>query len=337
MKWEFKQIAPAVARGSFNPSMLSDSAYSAEIKLDGDRRIAQFCGSVVRFTGRTLSKKDNLYVEKTDNVPHLALGTPGKRSERIIKELTGCVLDGEMIVEPGSIPELDRGGRSKHTTSIMGSAPDVAIAKQEERGWLRYVVFDCLYYSGEDVRGAPQHHRRQQAADIVRRWANPYVTLSEECPDSTDKAAWLTQLYEAGEEGMILKNVNAEYGDRSAWVKVKRQMTVDAFIVGFDDPKQESKKKDGSVGITRLAERGLIGALRLAQIRDDEKWECATVSGMDDALREEISRNPEAFIGHVVEIEANGREPSGRFRHPRFNRFRPDKRPADCVYNPEES
>ena len=332
--YAFQQLVPALARGTFRLGMMTDPRWSAEIKYDGDRRLAQFCGSIVRFTGRTISKTDGLYVEKTGNVPHLSRGE--HCTEGCIRALDGTVLDGEMTVSDPT-QYADRGGRSKHVTAIMGSLPGEAVRKQQERGWLRYVVFDCLFYRGTDVRALAQARRREHAAEALRQWANPYAELSVECPDRTAKAAWLEQLYAAGEEGLILKDTQAPYGAPQAWVKRKAVITADAFIVGYVDAKPVSAKRSGTVSATKLATREWIGALRLAQYRDGEVWECAAVSGMDDALRAAISSAPATYIGRVVELKANAREPTGRFRHPQFLRFRDDKLPADCCYRVDES
>lgn len=62
-----------------------------------------------------------------------------------------------------------------------------------------------------------------------------------------------------------------------------------------------------------------------------ELGEC---SGIDEELRAEISKNPEQFIGSVVEVKAQEVIPkTGRLRHPRFLRFRFDKEMERCVWN----
>jgi ATP dependent DNA ligase domain len=183
--WKFKQIEPQPARGKLVESMWDDPQWIAEEKYDGDRRIAQFCGGRVRFTGRRKSVKDGLFVEKTDNVPHLSSQSHGKRCESFHTgsggvlptkppaTLEGTVLDGEMIFN-GTV----EGGASKLVTSIMGSLPDEAIAKQIERGWLRYVVFDCLYWKGESIMDRPLEERQRYAACAVRTWDNRFVACT---------------------------------------------------------------------------------------------------------------------------------------------------------------
>lgn len=343
MKWKFQQIEPAVARGTFREEYMDSPEWDAEIKYDGDRRIAQIMDGRVRFTGRKKSKKDDLYVEKTDNVPHLAEPVLIRAEGLVLhppmhsrlQALEGTVLDGE-IVTPDSFL-CDSGGRSKHVTSIMGSHPAEALRKQRERGFLEYVVFDCLYHEGVDVRGLARDARRTLASKVVARWGNPGVRMAERLPEQVTAQQWLDHLWDHGEEGIILKRRAAPYGDRQAWVKRKTVINADAFIVGYEQAKAQSKKADGTTSATRYAEQGWIGALRVAQYRDGELWECASVSGMDDELRAAISENPKKYLKLVVELKANAREPSGRFRHPQFVRFRDDKAPADCVYSQDET
>ena len=61
-----------------------------------------------------------------------------------------------------------------------------------------------------------------------------------------------------------------------------------------------------------------------------EVCECA---GFDDDTREYFTRNKEKMIGSVVEVKANEiMRDSGRLRHPRYLRQRPDKNAEECVW-----
>ncbi len=359
MTWKFMQIEPQPARGKLVESMWDDPKYVAEEKYDGDRRIAQFCGEVVRFTGRRISVKDGLFVEKTENVPHLSIGRGYGVSVRAPpRSLDGTVLDGEVIADLAPF-QLRKGGQSKYVTSIMGSLPEEAVAKQIERGWLRYVVFDCLFYKGEDLRDQTYVERREHAERAVNMWRNPFVSVALLAGvTGRHKRAFYDAVVQRGGEGVILKHVEHRYGDKSGWVKIKKTATADVVIMGTIPAKEMSKKKGADKAtITKYAKAGLIGAIRCGQYevpvnaqgrvtRVNSKpgqlnrlgvIEIATVSGMDDELRAKLSIQPERYVGCVVEIEHNGREPTGRFRHPRFNRFRPDKRPEDCVMREDET
>lgn len=352
----FSQIEPAVARGKLTEDLWSSVEWAAEEKYDGDRRIAQFVGdtiTVVRFTGRRKSVKDGKFVEKTENLPHLnnqtISGLPPDvakimPSDAKLRALAGTVLDGEMVFEqhpPEKLATLGYAseGKSKFVTSIMGSLPDAALTKQIERGWLRYVVFDCLWYKGEDMRARGYAARRSAASQAVKEWGNPFVCISR-AVGGRDKRAFYEEVVSRGGEGVILKNIDATYGDRQAWVKVKKEATADVVVMGYKPAKEMSKKKgEDHATMTKYAKAGLIGAIICGQwapvepgLKSKHLVEVATVSGMDDSLREMLSSKPgKTWIGKVIEIKHNGREPTGRFRHPRFSRPRPDKDPSSCV------
>jgi ATP-dependent DNA ligase len=333
---KFMQIEPQPARGTLRESMWDDPNWIAEEKYDGDRRIAQFCGRVVRFTGRRKSVDGSGFVEKTENVPHLSGSTSchilgHKHLSDPPPALDGTVLDGEMIYTGDG----DGGGRSKYVTSVMGSLPEEAVRKQIERGWLRYVVFDCLFYKGEDVRGLPLRERGFRLCDALEEWANPFANVTRIAVRG-NKRALRDEILEQGGEGVILKHVDHRYGDKQGWVKVKAEWTADVVIMGYVPAKEMSKKVSGEKSMTKYAKAGLIGAIRCGQYEEGALWECATVSGMDDALRERLSKHGLTAIGKVIEIAHNGREPTGRFRHPRFKRFRNDKLAKDCIYREGE-
>lgn len=362
MNWVFQQFVPPGARGKFKPEMMTSPLYYAEEKFDGDRRTAQFCGSAVRFTGRVISKVDGLMVEKTDNVPHLSGKTlPGLVPEALTDmarqcaaALEGTVLDGEMVCD------FD-GARSRDVTSIMGSLPAEAIRKQNERGWVVYRVFDCLFFKGVDIRKKPQAERRIIAQGVVEAWGNPSAKMAVAATE--DRAAFLAEIWDRDGEGLIIKRLDAQYGDEKAWIKVKREVTHDVVVMGFDHPKDVSVKSTGELSVTKYAAEGLIGAIRFGQYKEvslsdfhatrlaepfcasisalvvgDKRYlltYCGSTSGFEDALRKDISKDPKSYIGRVMEITAQLREESGKFRHPRFKMLRDNKTADMCIWGVE--
>lgn len=315
MTYKFQQIKPQKARGTFQDSLWTDSAWSAENKEDGDRRIAQFVNHrgymLVRFTGGKESVSGG-YVEKTDNLPHLG-GTPCET-----RGLEGTVLDGEIVAPfAKDLP----GGKSKYVTAIMGSKPERAIQLQKQHGWLEYRVFDCLWCKGKDLRGASLTARRLWAWNAVDEWANKYAKVVDWHALSDKKHnAWVKS-----EEGLVFKHKDHTYGNEKLWVKLKKKWTADVVIMGFEPGKG---KYAGSVGAIIMGQYGKCGL--------EDGFVVGTCRGFTDAQMRAFMARPKNFTGKVIEIDHNGREPTGAFRHPRFKKFRPDKSPADCVYDPEE-
>jgi hypothetical protein len=114
----FQQIHPPRAGGKFREELLADPEWWAEEKFDGDRRICQFLPEAARFTGRVVSKKDGLLVEKTGNLPHLAMARPA---------LVGTVLDGEIVC-------ADPRARSRDVTSPSWGARPPSRSRSSRSG-----------------------------------------------------------------------------------------------------------------------------------------------------------------------------------------------------------
>lgn len=357
--WRFQQIKPQKARGKFPAArqppdvqlacirkLYSGDEWVAEEKYDGDRRVGQFCSDVVRITGCN-EGVNGRFVEKTGNVPQLSNLWPKidtRKAGRVTLEkldearrrtasLDGTVLDWECIVPRGLV--TGAGGKSKHVTSIMGSRPDEAIAKQRERGWLRAAVFDCLWYKGQDIRGEPYHIRRSYVVRALNVWRNPHAFIVPALKG--DKANFLETIWTAGGEGIVLKHIEHRYGEQNLWIKVKIEINADVVIMGYKAASEMSEKVNGEVSATKYAQRGLIGAIIFGQYRGTRLIAYGSTSGMDEDTRELISKNPKKYLNSVFELKANGREQTGAFRHPQFKRFRPDKSPKDCIYNLNET
>lgn len=312
MTWKFKQIKPQKARGKFLESLWTDPAWSAENKYDGDRRIAQFCGLGVRFTGTRESVDGTGFVEKTENIPHLSSANQGRNQMALL----GTVLDGEIVAPfAKDLP----GGESKYVTAIMGSLPERAIALQKQHGWLEYMVFDCLWSCGQDVRGETLSARRIYVNSALREWSNKYAKLVP----WVESAAYKEVLWKRAKEGLVFKHEDHLYGNERLWVKLKKEATADVVVEGFKPGKGKNA--------------GKVGAIYIGQYRDFKLWRCGSVRGFSDALMNDATAHPKKYLGRVLRIRHNGREPTGAFRHPRFDSWRDDKSPKDCVYDPEET
>lgn len=319
------QLEPGKARWKFNPKLWDSKSIVAEPKYDGSRYLMHVGIGESRFTSRHISKKDGNFVEKTSNVPHLRdiLAQNG-----LDTELEGTIFDGEIVV-PNNVTS-----KSMDVTKIMGSLPERAIKTQNDNGWLDYYVFDVIFDKGQDIRHLPYQERRAILVGYLGSIANPKIHLNITPVEAEDKERFYQDIIEAGGEGVILKDIKAPYGKN--WAKVKRSSTWDVIITGFKEPKEITKKVTGEESTSRFFENGWIGALEFGQYVDGVLTEFGFCSGIDDALREKISNNRNNYLGSVIEITAQERLPSGKFRHPRFLRFRPDKNASQCVYRPDE-
>jgi bifunctional non-homologous end joining protein LigD len=147
-------------------------------------------------------------------------------------------------------------------------------------------------------------------------------------------------------EGIMLKKLDSKYveGTRTnKWLKVKKVKTDDCVVLGL------------ATGENKYSH--LFGALVVGQIIDGKMKVVARVSGMTDAIRNELNTKIRALPidnsgdywksedknvfhkiapGMVVEVEFMERTDSGKMRHPRFVRVRDDKPWNECVMQLEE-
>ena len=323
IEYDFKQLKPMKARGTFQELMYSSKDYVEEIKYDGHRMVAQMCQEKTRFTSDHPGKNTGLFVENTDSLPHLF---------NVVPALYGTAIDGEAVTD------LHKRTKSNKVTTIMGASSTTAIARQKFVGWMHYAVFDCLFFKGQDLRRKPLEVRQQYLFKALEIWNNPYAALV--IGTISGKRAFYEQAIANGHEGTIFKPLYSLYGNPSDWVKKKHTSTFDMVIMGFNPARETSKKVSGEVSATKY--KGQVGTMKIGQYVLDNRGKMILTqfgkcSGIDDSLRLAMTKEPEKYIGTVIEVTAQERNPSGLLREPRFSRPRPDKRPEDCVYNPNES
>lgn len=209
-------------------ALFDDPNYISEEKYDGVRELA--IGG--RFFSRKISDIDGLPVEKTDRVPNL---------HELLKPFPNLILDGELYY-PGCT--------SAEVTSIIGAKPEKAIARQQELGWLKYIVFDILRdMDGNWLIDKPWYERRKILENTINHIAEMtvitdfdfFIGLSK--VEYANKRGLLGKVFERGGEGIMLKNINGLYmpDKRPAnnWVKVKKVLTADVVVMGFEDAVKE--------------------------------------------------------------------------------------------------
>jgi hypothetical protein len=205
-----------------------DDSYWGEAKFDGSRYLCRIENDEVRFVSRQKSKSTGLPVDKTENVPHLV---------RLFSNFpNGTIFDGEIITHENCT--------SNDVTSIMGSLPARAIELQEERGYVKYVVFDILFYDGTDFRDQPYQIRRK----AVERLVPMYNYVFPAHVEKVNKREFHNSIILDGGEGTILKNIHKPYiaGKKptDTWLKVKKYNTFDVVVLGYTKATREYTGKD---------------------------------------------------------------------------------------------
>lgn len=160
--------------------------------------------------------------------------------------------------------------------------------------------FDLIEANRQDMRDLPLRERKGRLLALQPHfpaWIQPVPAARP----GVAGGDYLRQVLAAGAEGVVAKDLAASYGN--GWRKAKRLATFDCVVTDTSGGKL-------SVQIGQYSNARLVDCGRVS-IRD---------LGTLDSLRP----------GSVIEISAETRHASGKFRSPRFVRVRTDKPPTDC-------
>jgi DNA ligase-1 len=185
-----------------------------EWKLDGARVQVHKAGDVVRVYTRNLN-------DVTAAVPEIVEATRALPAREL-------VLDGEAIaLAPGGAPRP-----FQVTMRRFGRKLDVAAMRAELP--LAAFFFDCLRSDGEDLVERPAQERFAALADALPpTLVIPRLVTADPAAAEGFFAAALAR----GHEGVMAKALDAPYaaGNRgSAWLKVKRALTLDLVVLAAE-------------------------------------------------------------------------------------------------------
>ena len=180
-----------------------------------------------------------------------------------------------------------------------------------------------------------------------------------------DKKTFYEYIIYNGGEGIMLKSKNGKYYHKRGreYTKYKKFETWDVVILDFLPPTKEYTGKEldtweyweDGIPVTKHYYFGWIGTIKYGVIITDkelEKWkkdnpkekpELITLngvsylvvgecSGFDEDVRANFTDEQEQLIGTVIEVGANDIMKTGKLRHPRYIRQRPDKDSNQCTW-----
>jgi ATP-dependent DNA ligase len=332
-------LDPMLAKSA--DALPSGDAWLFEPKWDGFRTIVFRDGDEWLLQSRD-SKPMNRYFPE--------LGAP------ILAQLPPrCVLDGEVVIAGPKGLDFDA-----LLLRIHPAASRVALLAGETPS--SFVAWDLLALDDEDLRQAPLATRRARLEQALGG-VEPPIHVSPATRDRAVADDWFRRFEGAGFDGVIAKRLADAYhpGERTM-VKVKHARTADCVVGGFRWHKDGKGVAVGSlllglyddegtlhhVGVaaafTAKRRRELVAELEplRAGALDDHPWK-----GWANAMDAEQQRMPGATsrwnrgkdlsweplrVERVVEVAYDHMQ-GDRFRHPaHFQRWRPDKPPAQCTY-----
>ena len=271
--------------------VVKNNTWNAEEKIDGVRGVV--------FDGKVYSRNSEVM-----DIPFLEPVIEQAKRDKV-------VLDGELFAKDFS-----------NTMALTRSVSPV--------NWniFTYHIFDCL--PEDDYRklcqgslraiNIPFEERKKELMKFLRKLTEkekkqikyvPYMKLPN--VQSINPLHDLAERFIArGYEGIMIKLTESYYYGtrRKEWLKVKRKVTVDCEIVGFEEGHRSLK--------------GTLGALTLKCKYRGKTLSGQVGSGFTKEQRDWIWGKQDKLKGFMVEVTALEPTKYNSLRHPTFKRFRLD-------------
>lgn len=245
---------------------------------------------------------------------------------------TSVVLDGEIFApDAQGRPDFVRLQQRVHLTAeadVRQAADEIAVL---------YVVFDCLYLNGRDLRAAPLTERRR----VLEGLALPPNMLRSEAMLG-DGQTLFEAAREHGLEGIIAKRSTSPYrpGVRSPdWLKIKVRQRLEAVVGGFTGGKGHRKGTFGALvlgqydpaggALVHIGQTG--GGLRDADLRLLRERLEPLVTNASPFKQPPKTLQPATWVKPevVVEVEYSEFTPDGMLRAPVYLGVRDDIVPSE--------
>ena len=289
------------------PESFDPERYVGEPKLDGWRLLIE-----VYDTGEVDGEGNPINGVHlwTRNAKSHDGSLPAIEAEIAARFPAGTWLDSEAVALEVIDGQIHHKWNNVQKTLGSGTAKAAALSDS-----ISLMVFDLIAHRGVDARPLPFARRRELLERIFAKGFQRLLLAPQLVPTQKGVDALIKQ----GFEGMMIKDRKAPYrSGKRAWTKIKATDNADCVIMGF---------KPGESGFT-----GMVGAVIFGQYKDGVLTERGRCSGMDMQTRLAMTKNPDAWIGTVIEVAYQEIMESGKLRFPQMKRRRPDKPATDCTW-----
>ncbi len=182
---------------------------------------------------------------------------------------------------------------------------------QKVHGELQPVIYDVVSYKGRDMSNAP-YREKLDVLHAIRK-ALPQFELPTMATTAQEKRKLLSEIVDgrhaATTEGVVMWPLHK--GDVPAKAKVTEEH--DVYVRGTFPAEPGSKYEGNAVGgfvYSHTPHGEIVGRVG---------------TGLSDAQRRDMHKNPETYIGMVGRVAAMAKYPSGALRAPAFLGFHLDK------------
>ncbi len=193
--------------------------------------------------------------------------------------------------------------------------PDRLVLDGEYKSPDQLWIFDVLQVGEEDVSGKILLDRKKLLSGILTGAAE-FLLVSYTVANSFQEVIdyKITQLALKA-EGVVVKNPSSVYGQKNAWLKLKKSNTVDCFVVGVERTIEMER--------TGIPHSWFIGLY-------DEGGSVVEMGKVGTYLKEV---DPSKIgVGTVVEIQFQEVTADKKFRGPFIIRVREDKKMEECTF-----
>jgi bifunctional non-homologous end joining protein LigD len=275
-----------------------------EEKYDGFRLLAYKDGSRVRLLSRNDIDRTADYADVADAVRRLEART--------------LLLDGELVA-------FDRRGVSRFQLLQKGEAPRA------------YIVFDCLYDNGRDLRREPLTARREALERAVPRSGGVHCARRVSA-NGLDAYRYAKR---HGLEGIIAKDSQAPYEEKRSnkWLKVKVRQE-DEFVVGGYTAPRGARTKFGALLLGaydakgQLRYVGKVGTGFTQQTLDSLYGKLKSLVRATPAFVDAPRERDATYVAPRLVAEIAYEEWTGdwKLRQPAYLGLRDDKKPSEVLH-----
>ncbi|MEM8619293.1 MAG: ATP-dependent DNA ligase [Actinomycetota bacterium] len=278
-----------------------------EVKLDGARIQAHRRGHEVRVFTRNLN-------DVTDRLPAVV---------RQLAEYDG----GDLVLDGEAIGLLDDGSPQAFQDTISEFASDEATP-------LHAFFFDVLYVDGVAVHDEPLRVRREALERVVPAAARLRSIVTD---DPADAERFFAEAVSAGQEGVVVKSLDAPYaaGRRgSAWRKVKPVHTFDLVVLAVEWGHGRRRGRLSNLHLGARDGDNLVMVGKTFKGLTDEMLDWQTQRFLDLQSNDDghvVTVRPEQVVEVAIDgVQRSTRYPGGvALRFARVRRYRDDKPVAE--------
>ena len=303
------------------PEVVEGKTFALTTKIDG---------------GRIIAIKENGKVTFYTRQGQLYEGLVDLEKEMLEKLPDNICLDGEItLLDKGNLTSKDQ---YKETMKIT--------RKKGEKHGVKMLVFDCMraeefrnqkcetpyfirrgdllawfgqHYIEDGLANSSEFNEYKFTNNIISFLNTKYtyfniLPILYEGSDINEITKWLNYNIDHGEEGVMINILDAPYSFKrsSDLLKVKKMLDIDLEVVGYEE---------GSGNFS-----GMLGAFL---VRYKEGNIVKVGSGFSKELRQEIWKNPDAYIGKIISVqyfeETVNQQGGISLRFPVYLDFRTDK------------